>query len=84
MGKKALIERHIDTADCAAPEDARLRDHGIHVWALVEHLQKVDSDSGRLAEEFGIPPEAVDAALAYYGRHRARIDARILLNTRAA
>jgi uncharacterized protein (DUF433 family) len=82
--KKALIARHVDVSDRAAPEEARLRDSGIRVWALVEHLKKVDRDPAKLAEEFGIPSDAVAAALAYYDRHKARIDARIVLNTRAA
>lgn len=79
---QALIGQYIEP-DAVAPERAYLRDSGGHVWALIEHLQKVDPDPRKLAEEFDVPYEAVKAALAYYQLHKARIDAKILLNSPA-
>ena len=80
--KKALIERYI-VLDCDAPERAYLRGHGGHVWALIEHLQQVQPDPRKLADEFGVPDEAIEAVLAYYELHKPRIDARIRLNAPA-
>lgn len=84
--KQALIERYISTGRPSAlpdPIDARLRDYGVHVWALIEHMRLVQPDPRKLATEFEVPYEAVKAALAYYEQHRERIDARILLNSPA-
>ncbi len=38
----------------------------------------------RAAEIFGLPPEVVDAAFAYYAEFPSEIDARIEANRRAA
>lgn len=64
----------------SGPSEARLRGYGVPVWALVGHLPAVDGDVARLAEDYGLPLAAAEAALAYYERHREAIDARLLLN----
>ena len=61
-------------------EEARLRDPKISVWALIGHLRMVDGDLGRVAEDYRIPREAVEAAVAYYERYRSEIDARLAAN----
>jgi hypothetical protein len=40
----------------------------------------VDHDPDALAEAYGVPIEAVRAALAFYNRHRCLIDARLAEN----
>jgi uncharacterized protein (DUF433 family) len=51
------------------------------VWAIVSYYrQAVHGDLDRVAHDYDIPREAVEAALAYYRMHRQAIDARILLN----
>ena len=62
------------------PARARLRDSGVEVWVLVAQLPAMDSDPARLAEAYGLPLEAVEAALAYYRHHKKEIDAQIALN----
>ena len=63
------------------PADARLKDYGTAVWALVSYLDRaVHGDIEQAAMDYDVPVEAVQAALAYYHRHKAPIDARILLN----
>jgi len=76
-----LIERHIEL-NPHKPwlAEARLKQSGVAVWALVGHLPAVDGDVDRVAAEYAIPREAVEAALAYYRRHQALIDARLDAN----
>jgi uncharacterized protein (DUF433 family) len=79
---QALIERHIapDPAGRGAAY-ARLRDYGTPVWALIGYLGGAAAgDVEQAAADYGIPGEAVRAALAYYARHKALIDAKLLLN----
>ena len=76
------ISRYIDPETASvSPERARLRDYGVEVWILVAQLPAYQGDIGRLANDYGVPTEAVDAALGYYRRNKAVIDAQILLNT---
>ena len=79
-----LIGRHVDPNWDRYPggrADARLLDSGVPVWALIGQLEADGGDLDRVAADYNLPREAVEAALAYYRRHRSLIDARILLNT---
>jgi uncharacterized protein (DUF433 family) len=81
---EALIQRYIDPNWDRYPggrADARLRDSGVPVWALVGHLRVIGNDADQLAADYELSREAVDAALAYYRRHHELIDARLLLNS---
>lgn len=60
---------------------ARLRESGVEIWALVAQLPAMDGNVARLASAYGVPAEVVQAALAYYQRHKELIDAQIALNT---
>lgn len=60
--------------------DARLRESGVPVWAIIGHLRVVGGDAARVLEDYEITQDELDAALAYYRRHRAAIDARLKLN----
>ena len=82
MGEEdELIKRYIEPdADRPRPDEARLKDTGTHVWAIIGHWYAVGRETAWVAEDYGIPQEAVEAALAYYGRHQALIDARLRLN----
>ena len=61
-------------------EDAILVDYGVSIWALIGYLPMVDNDIARVAADYEIPPEAVEAALAYYREHKSAIDARLAAN----
>ena len=81
MNEQELIARHIEPDSCrSAPHEARLVEHGVSVWALVAYLDVVNGDVRQVAEDYDVPVEAVQAALAYYHRHKDLIDARIALN----
>lgn len=61
-------------------EEARLAKLGVAVWALVAHFHAGDDDAERVARDYDLPDEAVRAALAYYRRHKAAIEARMAAN----
>ena len=62
-------------------DEAWLKDFGVPVWALIGYLNlAVGGDVDRVAKDYHLPREAVEAAIAFYQRHRCRIDARIAAN----
>lgn len=84
MNADDLIRDYVDADADEVPDgraEARLRDYGIPIWALVGQWQALDQDAEEVAREYQIPLEAVEAALAYYRRYKKYIDARLLLNT---
>lgn len=60
--------------------EARLKGSMISVWAMIGQLRATDRDVPRVAKDYNIPLEAVEAALAYYEEHRAIIDDRLAAN----
>lgn len=50
------------------------------VWALVGYLRGAQGDILRVADDYDIPVEAVEAAIAYYHEHQILIDARRAAN----
>lgn len=60
--------------------DARLRDSGISVWAIVAFLHVYANDIDKVVEHYGLTRAEVEAALAYYRRNKKYIDARVALN----
>jgi hypothetical protein len=57
-----------------------LPQYGYSVWILADALNDVGGDRDRIAREYGLPEEAVEAVVHYYERHREAIDAKILAN----
>ena len=83
MDDHDLIERYIDLdwgRYAHGRADARLKDYGVPVWALIGQLRAIGGDVDQLARDYGLPREAVDAALAFYGRNKKYVEARLLLN----
>ena len=79
--KAAPIERYVEPNPHQPGEaEARLRDYGVSVWALIEYWYGVDFDKAAVGRDYDLPAEAVDAALASHKTHKALIDARIALN----
>ena len=77
----ALIEQYIEPdPDRPGVEEARLREHGVPIWALIGYRKATRRDAAAIARAYRVPIEAVAAALAYHARHRAAIDARIAAN----
>jgi len=77
----ALIARYIEPHPFnLGPSEARIADHGAPVWMLIAYHEGTGSDISSTAADYGLDPDAMEAAIRYYCRHRALIDARILLN----
>jgi uncharacterized protein (DUF433 family) len=73
---KQTVEQQIVVPDYRSPADARLKDSGVSVWAIVLYYQAAGSID-EVARDYDISPDVVEAALAYYADHRTLIDARI-------
>lgn len=75
------IERWIEpNPHYPGPQEARLVEYGVSVWVLIAYLRAVDGDVARVAEDYALPLEAVEAAIAYYREHQSLIDVQIVLN----
>jgi uncharacterized protein (DUF433 family) len=61
-------------------DEYRLKRHSQSVWAIVGYWQGVGGDIDRVAHDYRIPREAVEAAIAYYRRNEAVIDNRLDAN----
>lgn len=77
----ALIEHYIEqNPHRPGLDEARLIGYGVAVWALVGYLSGASGDVQRVADDYDIPVEAVEAAIAYYHEHQIVIDARRAAN----
>jgi len=64
MSADDLIARYIDLDDeWVGPGDVRLRDSGIHVWAIVGQLDANHWDAAQVAYEYDIPVIEVERPL---------------------
>jgi len=57
-----------------------LMDAGVAVWAIIGTLEANHGHTEDVAAMYAIPREAVEAAEAFYARHREIIDDRIAQN----
>jgi uncharacterized protein (DUF433 family) len=65
----------------ASKAEARVKDRWVSVWALIGYLQGgANGDVDEVAGAYDISREAMEAALAYYRRHKCLIDARLEAN----
>lgn len=80
MSDQELIERYVENSPSGIA-DARLRDYGVHVWAIIGQLRVHDGDIKEVMRDYRIPSEAIEAALAYYRENKDYVDARLLLNS---
>jgi uncharacterized protein (DUF433 family) len=81
LQEQELIARHIEpNPHRLGPHEARLKEYGVSVWALVGYWKGAGGDVDQVAEAYQVPREAVEAALAYYHQHQYLIDARLALN----
>jgi uncharacterized protein (DUF433 family) len=78
---QTLIERWIERNRYKPGiEEAQVVRFEVPVYALIGYLEAAGGDADRVARDYDVPREAVDAAIAYYRRHTAAIDARITAN----
>jgi uncharacterized protein (DUF433 family) len=74
MTDDELIAGHIRSVP-ENPGDARLIETGVPVWIVIDYDLSVGGDVSSIADAYGLSQEAIDAARAYYRRHRDCIDA---------
>jgi len=60
--------------------EVRLKDYGVAVWALIGYLLTPGATIERVAADYQVPVEAVQAAYDFYQQHHELIDARIAAN----
>ncbi len=79
----ALVAAYIEEDPVRPGQDeVRLNGYGVSVWAIIGYWKGV-GDIAATAAGYDLPVEAVEAALAYYERHREIIDARLDANLTA-
>ena len=84
MDDAALIKRHIEQNPYRpGPDDVRLVDSAVPVWALIGHWKAVGRDASQLVHDYRVSEEEMEAALAYYHKHRAVINGRLAVNNAA-
>jgi uncharacterized protein (DUF433 family) len=78
----ALVARHVEFySPLDRPDDARLSESGTRVTTVIMQLTAAGRDIADVARSYHLSQEAVRAAILYYERHKAIIDAKITLNT---
>lgn len=80
MTEERLITERI-TEPIQMGQEARLRNSGVPVWAIIGYLQAVANDVEATARAHEVTVEDVRAAMAYYRQHREALDARLMANT---
>jgi uncharacterized protein (DUF433 family) len=82
----ALIARHIEPY----PDDPRIgeyrlrvEENGYPVWSIIGSLAPDGSNIEQVMHDFVISREAVEAARAFYARHKQAIDDRLAANRAA-
>ncbi len=77
----ALVEQYVEpNPDKPGIGDARLREYGVPVWALVGYGEATGCDAAATALAYRLPVEAVEAALAYRDRYPTEIAVRLAEN----
>jgi uncharacterized protein (DUF433 family) len=77
----ALVAAHIEqNPNRPGKDEARLKRSGVSVWAIIGYWKANNGDVAGTAAEYAVPIEAVEAAVAYYERHKALIDNRLAAN----
>ena len=79
--QEALLKRyiHFDPTEPGV-DQARVAPADMPVWVIVAQLEGADGDVAQVAEDYELPQEAVEAAMIFYRRNRAAIDARRMEN----
>ena len=66
MTGQDLIKQYIElNPDRPGAANARLAGYSVPVWALVGYLEAVHGNVAQVAHDYGLPQDAVEAALAY-------------------
>ena len=76
-----LIAKYIEpNPDKPGADEVRIKRYRMPVWALVGDYRGQGGDVRAVATGYRVPIDVVEAALAYYRRHRDVIDNRLAAN----
>ncbi|MGH2585195.1 MAG: hypothetical protein ACRDJE_09795 [Dehalococcoidia bacterium] len=76
-----LIAKHIEpNPNKPGADEVRIKGYLTPVWALIGDYRGQGGDIGAVARGYRVPVEVVEAALAYYRKHREIIDNRLAAN----
>ncbi len=76
-----LIERYIEpNPNTDHPAKWRLKERGVAVWAPATVSDSDWSNAAQMAEDYGVPLEAIEAVHACYRQNKAVVDAWNLTN----
>jgi uncharacterized protein (DUF433 family) len=82
MTPDELIEEYLEEdPDRPGLADVRVKNRGVHVWALIGFLQGNRWDVQYTAGAYRLSKDVVEAAIAFYQRYEDIIDSRIDVNT---
>ena len=75
-----LIARYIEpNPDKIGRAYFRLVESGTPMWRFVAELELAHGETARIAEDYGLSPEQIAAALAFYRRYKVIIDDHLFL-----
>lgn len=80
-GRAHLLDVYIEgDPQELGPGEARTRDEGVPVWAIISYLEAAEGDIEQVARDYDLHPDAVRAAILYYRKHSQAISVRIVEN----
>lgn len=79
--EKELIAKYIEpNPNKPGADEVRIKGYLMPVWALVGDYRGQGGNISAVASGYRVPVEVVEAALAYYRKHREVIDNRLATN----
>ena len=79
--EKDLIAKYIEpNPNKPGADEVRIKGYGMPVWALIGDYRGQGGDITAVARGYRVPVDVVEAALAYYRKHRELIDNRLAAN----
>jgi uncharacterized protein (DUF433 family) len=75
-GRRLIVE----SQSSCDPAEAVLVEFEIPVWAIIGQLKALNWDVQRVANDYDVSEDSVTAAVDYYRKHAAAIDARLQAN----
>src|SRR5438067_5574747 len=76
----SLLAKYVEPHPArAGAAEARIKDRGVSIWALIGTylLTPGEDAAAQVARAYGVPLEAMEAAIEYYKCHKREIDTRL-------
>ena len=76
-----LVSHYIEVDPFRGRANARVKDRGVRVWAIIAYLKGTNWDVSDAMRAYHLTPEMLEAAEAFYRLNRKYVDAKLLLNS---